>query len=113
MASSPAAGLVVAFLHARPDSTPIEIGGGPKPTPRTLSALLLHTLDRLADEDVHRNAAVLGLAFGGIVVRRRIRLGHAGRGQHAIGRPAAMLLQVIDDLGGALFAQRLVVVLAA
>src|SRR3546814_3245806 len=57
--------------------------------------------------------AVLGLAFGGAVVRRRIGLCHAGRGQHAIGFPAAGLLKIVDDAAGALFAQGLVQFLAS
>src|SRR5689334_17721386 len=81
--------------------------GGPKPTPRVLAALAFKALDGLADQDVHRDAAVLRLAFGSIVVRRRIRLGHPRWGQHAIGRPAAMLLQIVDDLGGAPLAETL------
>ncbi len=32
----------------------------------------LHAVDALADEDVHRNAAVLGLAFGRVIARKRV-----------------------------------------
>jgi hypothetical protein len=53
-----------------------EIWGGPKPAPRNL----LQAVDGLADEDVHRDATVLRLAFGRLVIRQRISLRHAGRG---------------------------------
>ena len=66
-----------------------------------------------ADENIHRHAAVLRLAFGRGIVGHRISLGHAGRGQHAIGLPAAGLLQMVHHAGRTLFAQHLVEFLAA
>ena len=44
----------------------------------------------------------------GLAVRRRVRFGHAGRGQHAVRRPAALLLQVVDHAAGPLLAELLV-----
>src|SRR3546814_3868099 len=84
--------------------------GWAPPTPRNLS---LQAVETLADQDIHRDAAVLGHAFGGGVVRGRVGFGHPGGGQHAIGFPAARLLKIIDDAAGALFAERLVQFLAS
>src|SRR5688500_18744605 len=64
--------------------------------------------EALGDQNVERDAAVLCLAFVGAVVRKRICLCHAGGSEHAIGLPAAGLLQIIDHAAGALFAEHLV-----
>src|SRR3546814_10616114 len=53
-------------------------------------------------------AAVLCLAFDGVIVRQRVRFGHPGGRKHAIGFPAAGLLKIIDDATGSLFAELLV-----
>ena len=50
------------------------------------------TIDRLANQNVNRNSAVLRLSARGILVRRWIRLGHSRWCQHSIGGPAAFLL---------------------
>jgi hypothetical protein len=50
------------------------------------------TIDRLANQNVNRNSAVLRLSARGIIVRRWIRLGHSRWCQHSIGGPAAFLL---------------------
>src|SRR3546814_10592072 len=73
------------------------------PTPR-----VSQTVKALADQDIHRNAAVLCLAFDGVIVRQRVRFGHPGGRKHAIGFPAAGLLKIIDDATGSLFAELLV-----
>lgn len=52
----------------------------------------LHPVKPLADQNIYRNAAVLGLAFDRVIARQRVGLGHAGRGEHAIGLPVAGLL---------------------
>src|SRR3546814_4648165 len=65
------------------------------PTPR-----VSQTVKALADQDIHRNAAVLCLAFDGVIVRQRVRFGHPGGRKHAIGFPAAGLLKIIDDATG-------------
>src|SRR3546814_8048366 len=72
------------------------------PTPR-----VSQTVKALADQDIHRNAAVLCLAFDGVIVRQRVRFGHPGGRKHAIGFPAAGLLKIIDDATGSLFAELL------
>src|SRR3546814_5716418 len=77
------------------------------------SSDLLQTVKALADQDIHRNAAVLCLAFDGVIACRRIRFGHPGGGKHAIGFPAAGLLKIIDDATGPLFAEHLFEVLAS
>src|SRR3546814_13551376 len=79
--------------------------GWAKPTPR-----VLQTVKALADQDIHRNAAVLRLALGGVVARQRVRFGHPGGGKHAIGFPAAGLLKIIDDATGPLFAKLLIII---
>ena len=68
--------------------------------------LALQAVKTFADQHVHRNPAVLRFAFIGFIVRYRIGFGHTGRGQHAIGFPAACLLQVIDDAARANFQKR-------
>src|SRR3546814_4849994 len=60
-----------------------------------------------------RNPAVLRLAFDRIVARCRVRFGHPGGGQHAIGFPAAGLLKIIDDAARPLFTERLVKLLTS
>src|SRR5690606_31292478 len=72
-----------------------ERGVGTEPTPRVLQAV-----EAFADKDIHRHAAVLGLAFNGVIGRQRICLGHPGGGQHTIGLPAAGLLEIVDDAAG-------------
>ena len=56
----------------------------------------LQPVNRLADQDMHRNPAVLRPALWRFVIRQRVALGHAGGGQHAVGLPAAGLLQIVD-----------------
>src|SRR5690606_40399782 len=76
-------------------------------------ARVSQAFDGLADQNVHRNAAVLRLAGGGLVVRDRVRLGHPGWGQHAIGRPTALLLKMVDHAAGPPLAEDLVVIVAS
>ena len=49
--------------------------GEPKPAPHAL-----HSIKSFADQDIHRNAAVLCFAGGGVIAGQRVRFGHASRG---------------------------------
>lgn len=65
---------------------------------------ILQAVEALADQDIHRNAAVLCLAFRRAIVRRWIGFGHASRSKHAIRLPVAGLLKIIHDAASSLFA---------